>query len=67
MDMNGTRIRTFGGYLAAITVGVLVPVIVLTGTAYAPPQTKSVNIADSEEPNNVANVTADGTLEVEAQ
>jgi len=63
--MNRTRIRTFGGHLAAISVGVLVAVTVLSGTAYAPPQTKSVNIADSQEPNNVANVSADGALEVE--
>ena len=63
--MNGTRMRTFGGHLAAITVGVLVAVTVLSGTAYAPPQTKPVNIADLQEPNNVADVSADGALEVE--
>ena len=65
MGMNGTRMRTFGGHLAAVTVGVLVAVTVLSGTAYAPPQTKPVNIADLQEPNNVADVSADGALEVE--
>ena len=63
--MNGTRMRTFGGYLATITVGMLVVVTLLSGTAYAPPETKSVNIADLQEPNNVADVSADGALEVE--
>jgi len=65
MGMNGTRMRTFGGYLAAITVGVLVPFTALSGTAYAPPQTKPVNIADLQEPSNVADVSANGALEVE--
>ena len=63
--MSGTRMRTFGGHVAAITVGALVAVTMLSGTAYAPPQTKSVNIADLQEPNNVADVGADGALEVE--
>jgi len=60
--MKGTDRRSLLGVIGA---AILLAVTVLSGTASAPPQGKPVNITDFQEPDNVADVSADGALEVE--